>query len=143
MITNGCGTTTSAQAILTLNPGHNLTMNQPFGPLSLFIQHSSPTQPGAYYLTTFSFDSQNVSNPGAGPWAGMFVPFSEIVNQFLFNFPPFVGILDGSGIATFQLASGQLPLALFGVPVCAVSMTFNPSPIGLINNSNLQLITIQ
>jgi Immunoglobulin domain len=143
IVANGCGNATTAPASLTLNPGFSLSMTQPFGPLSLLLTHSSPTQPGGSYLTTFSFDTQNVTMPGQGPWAGMFVPFSEIVNQFLFLFPPFVGTLDGSGSAAFILSSGQLPLALFGVPVCAVSMTFIPSPISLINNSNLQLITIQ
>jgi hypothetical protein len=143
VISNGCGSVTSAPATLALNPGFALTMTQPFGPLSLYLEHNAPAQPGAFYLTTFSFDPLNVSQPNQGPWGGMFVPFSEIVNQFLFGFPPFVGTLNGSGQALFLLGGGQLPLALFGVPVCAVSMTFNPSPISLINSSNLQLLTIQ
>jgi hypothetical protein len=143
VMTNACGTSTSPAATLTLNPAFNLSMTQPFGPLSLFLTHSSPSQPGAWYLTTFSFDPLNGTNPGQGPWAGMYVGFQDIVNQFLLLVPPWVGTLDGGGNAGLIIPSLGLPLSLFGVQVCAVSMTFNPSPISLINNSNLQLLTIQ
>jgi hypothetical protein len=143
VITNGCGGTTTATSTLTINPAFLLTMNQPFGPLSLYINHSSPAQPGASYITTFSFDPANGAMPGQGLWSGLFVTFDEIVNQFLVGGPPFVGVFDASGQASFFLSAGQLPAFLFGQTVYAVSVTFNPANLNIINNSNVVTLFIQ
>lgn len=143
VVNNNCGGATSTQATVTLNPAYSLTINQPFGPLSLFINHNSPTQPGANYLTTFSFDPINAALPGAGLWAGLHISYNDIIGQVLFLTPPFVGTLDAGGQAFFFMPPFSLPASLSNTTAYAVSLTYNPTNLALINNSNLVSVLLQ
>jgi hypothetical protein len=140
-ISNGCGITTSAPAPLTLNPGINLTVQQPFGSLSFYVQHSAPGQGGLGYFTHFSFDVLNSTNPGQGPFWGCWTTLNDIITQYLNGFPPFQGLLDGGGNAVFVLGPNAVPVFLLGQTVTAVSCTYTPA-LQLVANSNLQTVTI-
>lgn len=141
VVSNGCGQATSATAQLTVNPGIVLTVNQPFGAQSFYVQHQAAGQGGLGYFTHFSFDILNTTNPGQGPFWGCWSTLNDIINQYLNGFPPFQGTLDAGGNALFVLGPGGVPAYLVGQTVTAVSCTYTPT-LQLVNNSNLQTITI-
>jgi len=141
VVTNGCGSVTSPAGILTTSPYFALTMDQPYGSLSLRITQNDPAQPGIGYFTTFSFDPLNSSNPGQGPWCGEWTTINDVITQFLYGVPPFNGTLDGAGNAFFAIGPGSVPAYLLGIPVTIVCATYNPSLV-VLTSSNVVTITI-
>lgn len=77
--------------------------------------------PGVDYFTVASFHPANFDPATAGlGWAyGLHVTFNDLVTQHHYAAPPFRGVLDGNGEATFTL---NYTAAFFGLQVAALSM---------------------
>jgi hypothetical protein len=96
-----------AWLVSTVLPTLSLTLTQPQGSGSLLIQVSGP--PNANYFTAISFDTANSTAPGSGWWQGLHISFLDLVLEVNTGAPPFLGILDSTGLASFALPSGSLP----------------------------------
>jgi hypothetical protein len=77
--------------------------------------------PGALYLTAFTFDSANGPVPPyTGPHAGLIISDQDLLTQYVFAAPPYVGILDGSGAMSFTTE----PFPVLGMTLYAASVLY-------------------
>jgi hypothetical protein len=75
--------------------------------------------PGVDYFTAASFDGTNATFPGAGWFFGLHISLNDLVIEHQIALPPFRGLLDGAGGATYTLL---YPPALTGVMLWGVSV---------------------
>ncbi len=141
VVTNSCGNLTSAAATLNVLP-FTLIFDQPFGPLSVRVQNVGGVA-GDTYFSAFSIDPLNGTNPDQGPWFGMWITQSDLVQQFLFGFPPFVGNLDGSGGSFFALPANGLAPSLTGFTFYGVTLMADLSGPTIHGASNIPSLTVQ
>ena len=73
----------------------------------------------------FSFDPLNATDPGLGLVAGLHVDLANALLQFQSGVAPFVGILDGSGTASFSVPAAALA-PFVGLDLSAVSLLYTP-----------------
>jgi hypothetical protein len=75
--------------------------------------------PGVDYFTAASFDGTNATFPGTGWFFGLHISLNDLVVEHQIALPPFRGVLDGAGGATYTLL---YPPALTGVVLWGVSV---------------------
>jgi hypothetical protein len=121
-------------------PALTLELSQPLGAGSLAIVNAFG-DPFAHYFSAFSFDPANATAPGAGPWFGLFIPPDQLLGQFAFGAPPFVGTLDQIGQSIFTFPAGALS-DLTAVRGWGLTLTYDPVLVSLIATSNLATITL-
>lgn len=107
---------------------------QPYGPGSLSLATLCGT-PGAPYVTAFSFDPLNQSQPGQGFWGGLHIALTDLAFQVATQAPPFFGTLDAQGESLFLLPAGILPP---GMPrTWFVTRTFGPGTFNILETSTV------
>lgn len=105
-------------AILTPGPcPFTLALSGGAGALSVDVTGGPP---GIDYFTAASFDAANFGPlAGAGWWFGLHIALNDLVTEHQLAIPPFRGVLDGSGAATFTLS---YPPVMAGLMVAAVTI---------------------
>jgi hypothetical protein len=95
-----------------VRPEFSLTIDSPIGPGSLRILNHHGV-PGSLYYTALTLTPGGYPN---GWFFGVAPSLIEIYTQLAAG-PPFVGVLNGSGVSSFVLGAGLPPLTLYGVTV--------------------------
>lgn len=105
-------------------PALRLLFSQPLGPGSVGINVLGGTA-GAVHLTAISFDAANRTFPGLGWWFGLHIAPSNLIAQLSSGLPLFVGVLDLTGAAGFQLPAGTVttPIEAWGVAIDGVNVS--------------------
>ncbi len=140
VVTNQCGSVTSNPATLNVLP-FILVFDQPFGSLSVRVQNIGGVA-AATYFSSFSLDPLNGTNPDQGPWFGQFIALPDLIQQFLFGFPPFVGTLDGAGGSLFALPSNGLDPSLIGLTFYGMTMMADLSGPTVLGATNIPALTV-
>ncbi len=120
VVTNSCGSVTSQAVPLSVTP-FTLTIDQQPGPHSVHIHHTGGI-PYIEYLCAVSFHAANQTQPGQGPWFGLFIDPGELVTEIFAAGPPFVGFLDANGDADFATPPFTITPNLWGTPVWCVTI---------------------
>ena len=124
-------------------PGLTLCMDSSAGSGSLRFRNLDGT-PNFLYATILSFDANNAGpQAGTGPWGGLFIATSDLVNQLSIGTPPFLGTLDGLGDSTFTFPMGTIHPAFAGQTVFAVTRQFDLSLGTFAGDSNIATLILR
>ncbi len=80
----------------------------------------------SHAFTAFSLDPSNALSPGTGPWFGLHISVNDLVAQYQFASPPFVGTLDAFGLSSSVVPAATIA-PLVGQNLFAVSVLYDPS----------------
>ncbi len=130
VVTNPCGSTTTQPVSIDVL-ACSVALTQPSGSGSIRIANSLGV-PGAAYFTAMSFGAEYPTIA----WNGLEVGPNELLTEFLFQAPPFVGTFDGGGASQFVLGSGGVPPQFLRLPLRAVTVTYDPQTLQVTGHSN-------
>jgi hypothetical protein len=107
--TNGCGSQNTVNAKVIVESA-TLMWSYAGLPFSAQYHLTAPGRPFTFYFVAISLNSNNGALPYQGPFGGLWLPLADVVLQFSTQQPPFVGVTDILGNASWSSYPFPLPL---------------------------------